>query len=88
VTAYPIPVALIGRLAVHTTVRGTGFGSILVADACSKVAQASAVLAVAGIVVDANDETAASFCTHFGFVALPGQRTRLLLPAKLLPAPT
>lgn len=85
---YPIPVALIGRLAVDTAVRGTGLGSILLADACRKVAQASAVLAVAGIVVHAKDETAASFYAHFGFVALPGQRTRLLLPAKLLPAPT
>ncbi len=84
---YPVPVALIGRLAVDTAVRGTGLGSILVADACRKVAQASAVLAVAGIVVDAEDETAVSFYAHFGFVALPGQRTRLLLPAKLLPAP-
>ena len=84
---YPVPVALIGRLAVDTAVQGTGLGSILVADACRKVAQASAVLAVAGIVVDAKDETAASFYAHFGFVALPGQRTRLLLPAKLLPAP-
>lgn len=84
---YPVPVALIGRLAVDTSARGAGLGSILVADACRKVAQASAVLAVAGIVVDAKDESAARFYTHLGFVALPGQCTRLLLPAKLLPTP-
>ncbi len=85
---YPIPVALIGRLAVDVTIRGTGLGSILVADACMKVARASSVLAVAGIVVDAKDETAAGFYAHFGFVPLSGQRTRMLLPAKSLPAPT
>jgi hypothetical protein len=39
-------------------------------------------------IVDAKVEIAASFYAHFGFVALPAQRTRLLLPAKLLPAST
>ena len=85
---YPVPVALIGRLAVDAAVRRTGLGSILLADACRKVAQASAVLAVAGIVVDAKEENAAIFYRHFGFVPLPGLRSRLLLPAKLLPVPT
>ena len=84
---YPVPVALLRRLAVDTACQGTGLGSILVADAATRVARASSTLAVAGIVVDAKDEAAASFHTHFGFVALPGQRKRLLLPARLLPAP-
>ena len=83
---YPVPVALIGRLAVDSAFQQQGLGSILLADACHKVAQASAVLAVAGIVVDAKDETAAAFYTHFGFVPLPGQPNRILLPAKQLPA--
>ena len=83
---YPIPVALIGRLAVDSTFQGTGLGSILVADACQKVVQASAVLAVAAIIVDAKDESAAAFYEHLGFVPLPGLRNRLLLPAKAFPA--
>jgi predicted N-acetyltransferase YhbS len=78
---YPVPVALIGRLAVHTDFQGKGLGSILLADACQKVARASALLAVAGIVVDAKDAAAASFYRHFGFMPLPGQSNRLLLPA-------
>jgi len=44
------------------------------------------VLAVAGIVVDAKDETAAAFYRHFRFVPLPGQPNRFLLPAKQFPA--
>ncbi len=84
---YPIPVTLIGRLAVDAAAQDTGLGSILVADACRKVTPASAVLAVAGIIPDAKDESAAGFCRNFGFVPLPGQQRRLLLPAKLLPAP-
>ncbi len=82
----PVPVALIGRLAVDAEFQWKGLGSILLADACRKVVQASAVLAVVGIVVDAKDESAAAFYAHFGFVPLPGQSNRLLLPAKALPA--
>ena len=46
----------------------------------------SRLLAMAGMVVDAKDEGAASFYRHFGFVALPGQPGRLLLSAKAFPA--
>lgn len=77
---YPIPVALIGRLAVAQAFQGQGLGSILLSDACQKVIQASAVLAVAGIVVDAKDETASAFYQHFGFVPLQGAEHKLLLP--------
>lgn len=83
---YPVPVALIGRLAVDSEFQRKGLGAILVADACRKVVQVSAVLAVAGIVVDAKDASAARFCAHFGFVSMPGLSNRLLLPAKALPA--
>ncbi len=79
---YPVPVALIGRLAVDTDFHGKGVGSILLADACQKVAYASATLAVAGIVVNAKDAAAAAFYRHFGFLPLQGQPTRLLLPAE------
>lgn len=78
---YPIPVALIGRLAVDNQFQGKGLGSILLADACHKVSQASAVLAVAGIIVDAKDQKSISFYEHFGFISLSGQADRLLLPA-------
>ncbi len=78
---YPIPVALIGRLAVDADFQGKGLGAILLADACQKVAHASATLAVAGIIVDAKDDAAIKFYRHFGFLNLPGQAGRLLLPA-------
>lgn len=81
---YPIPVALIGRLAVDRHVQGLGLGSVLLADACQKVIQASVVLAVAGVVVDAKDDSAAAFYRHFGFVPMPGQSHRLLLPMSVL----
>lgn len=83
---YPVPVALIGRLAVDRLFQKRGLGAILLADACHKVVQASAVLAVAGIVVDAKDQTAAAFYSHFGFMPLPGRPDRFLLPASMLPS--
>lgn len=78
---YPVPVALIGRLAVDHACQGKGLGSILLADACQKVRQARETLAVVGIIVDAKDDSAAAFYRHFGFVELPGKPDRLLLPA-------
>lgn len=81
-TRYPVPVALLGRLAVDKSLLGKGLGSILLADACQKVVSASAMLAVAGIVVDAKDEQSASFYQHFGFIPFPGQSERLLLPMR------
>jgi GNAT superfamily N-acetyltransferase len=38
---YPVPLALLGRLAVDTAFQGKGLGLILLADACRKVASAS-----------------------------------------------
>ncbi|NOS73116.1 MAG: GNAT family N-acetyltransferase [Methyloglobulus sp.] len=77
---YPVPVAIIGRLAVDIHFQGKGLGSILLADACQRIASASATLAMVGIIVDAKDN-AADFYQHFGFKPLPGQPSRLLLPA-------
>ena len=77
---YPIPVALLGRLAVDQASQGRGLGAILLADACQKVEQASQVLAVAGLVVDAKDEAASAFYRRYGFANLQGQPFRLLLP--------
>lgn len=81
---YPVPVALLGRLAVDQNVQGRGLGSILLSDACRKVVQASQVLAVAAILVDAKDASAAAFYQHFGFLSLPGYPARLLLPFNVL----
>lgn len=77
---YPIPVALIGRLAVDKQAQGKGLGSILLVDACKRVVAASQSLAVAAIVVDAKSPQAAAFYQHFGFIELPGQEGRWMLP--------
>ncbi len=77
---YPVPVALLGRLAVAESRQGQGLGSILLADALQRVAQASQVMAVYAVVVDALNERAAGFYRQFGFIHLPSQPLRLFLP--------
>lgn len=77
---YPVAVALLGRLAVRQQFHGQGLGSILLVDACQRVAAASKTLAVVAIVVDAKSPQAGAFYQHFGFVELPGQPGRWMLP--------
>ncbi len=77
---YPVPAALLGRLAVSEAAQGQGLGSILLVDACKRVAVASQTLAVAAIIVDAKSPAAAAFYQHFGFVELPGRAGRWMLP--------
>ncbi|HRQ59801.1 MAG TPA: GNAT family N-acetyltransferase [Azoarcus taiwanensis] len=77
---YPVPAALLGRLAVSEPAQGQGLGSILLVDACKRVAAASQTLAVAAIVVDAKSPAVAAFYKHFGFVQLPGRPGSWMLP--------
>ena len=78
---YPIPVVLLGRLlAVAKSHQGKGLGSILLADALQRIAQASQVMAVYAVIVDALNDRAAQFYRRFGFIPLPSQPLKLFLP--------
>ena len=77
---YPVPVALLGRLAVVKSQQGQGLGAILIADALQRIAMAGQVTAVYAVVVDALDESAAEFYRQFGFIPLPSQPLKLFLP--------
>lgn len=77
---YPVPIALLGRLAVDKNYQGQGLGSILLADAIQRVIQASEVLAVYALVVDALNTAAAEFYQQFGFMPFPEKPLRLFLP--------
>ena len=77
---YPVPVALLGRLAVDKSYQGHGLGAVLIADALQRIALASQVMAVYAVVVDALHESAAKFYRQFGFIPLPSQPLKLFLP--------
>jgi len=77
---YPVPVVLLGRLAIAESHQGMGLGSILLADALQRVVQASEVMAVYAVVVDALNDRVAEFYRQFGFIPLPSQALKLFLP--------
>jgi predicted N-acetyltransferase YhbS len=66
---FPIPVALLARLAVSTRYQGVGVGRSLLLDALQRVLRASDELAIRAVVVDALNDYGASFYRGFGFVS-------------------
>lgn len=66
-----LPYVLLGRLAVDITVKGKGFGEILLMDALVKCAQVSSKMGILGVVVDPINDNAIKFYKKYGFVLLP-----------------
>lgn len=64
---FPIPVALIARLAVDQRDQGRGLGRSLLLDALRRVVVASEQMAVRAVLVEAIDDRATAFYQHFGF---------------------
>jgi predicted N-acetyltransferase YhbS len=67
---FPIPVAILARLAVEVGRQGQGIGAALLNDALVRVVRASEQVAVRAVAVHAVDENASSFYKRFGFQAL------------------
>jgi GNAT superfamily N-acetyltransferase len=79
---FPIPVALLARLAVDRRRQGMGLGAALLLDALRRVIRASDELAVRAVTVDPIDERAASFYRHFGFESSPLSESTLMVPTE------
>ena len=58
---YPMPVALLGRLAIHQEAQGRGLGQRLLGDALRRVLAAGNMVGCVGVIVDAKNEAAESF---------------------------
>ena len=81
---YPIPVAILARLAVDHRHQNRGLGATLLRDALRRVTLASEQLAVRAVVVHAIDQAAVGFYEHFGFRALSATpRTLMVTLAEL-----
>ena len=78
----PIPIVLLGRLAVAEQYQGRGVGAFLLRNAFGRVIQASEVIGIAGIVVHALDEAAKAFYVHYGFIESPSHPMTLMLSIK------
>ncbi|MCY4394065.1 MAG: GNAT family N-acetyltransferase [Rhodospirillaceae bacterium] len=63
----PVPVILLGQLAVDANYRGRHLGSDLLVDAARRALAAAHVIGARAIVVQAIDEAAVAFYARFGF---------------------
>ena len=75
----PLPVIVLGRLAVHTDWAGRGIGGGLLKDAVLRAIQASALIGVRALLCHAIDEEAMGFYLKHGFVSSPLDRLTLML---------
>jgi GNAT superfamily N-acetyltransferase len=81
---FPIPVAILARLAVDERSQGQGLGASLLNDAVERICRAAQEVAVRAVVVHAVDDEAAGFYEHFGFRGLSGApRTLMVTLAEL-----
>jgi GNAT superfamily N-acetyltransferase len=78
-TPDPIPIVLIGRLAVDARFKGRGLGASLLQDAVMKGIEASRIVGSRAIVVHALSESAATFYRRFGFTPMPGSSKAMYL---------
>ena len=74
----PVPVILLGQLAVDTEYQGRGLGSDLLVDAAKRALSAAEFIGARAIVVQALDDRAKSFYARFGFRAY-SEREPLML---------
>jgi GNAT superfamily N-acetyltransferase len=74
----PIPIILIGRLAVDERFKGRGLGVSLLQDAVLKGVEASRIVGARAFVVDALNEDAERFYRKFGFELMPPAAKRAM----------
>jgi GNAT superfamily N-acetyltransferase len=63
----PIPIVVLGRLAVDRNRQGCGLGGFLLRDAVLRMLQAADTIGVRAMVVNAIGDAAKSFCERHGF---------------------
>jgi GNAT superfamily N-acetyltransferase len=78
----PIPMVILGRLAVDQSWRGKGLGVALLKDAVLRTREAAEILGVRGLLAHAISNEAKAFYESYGFKASPTQPMTLLLSLK------
>ena len=67
----PIPIAVLGRLAIDRSLHGRGLGRALVRDAGLRVVQAAGAIGIRGLIVHALSDDARTFYERVGFEPSP-----------------
>lgn len=80
----PVPVLVLGRLAVDRRHARAGIGKALLRQAIQRTLEVSRTAGVRMLVVHAIDDEAAAFYAHHGFRAFPAAGLTMLLPVETL----
>lgn len=75
----PIPMAVLGRLAIDSTFQGQGLGRALFRDAAMRVIGASGTIGIRGLVVHAISDDAVAFYRALGLDASPSEPRTLMI---------
>jgi GNAT superfamily N-acetyltransferase len=75
----PVPVAVLGRLAVDQSFQKHGLGRALIRDAAMRVVQAADLIGIRGILVHAISPEAKAFYLALGFEASPFEPMTLMV---------
>lgn len=81
---HPVPIALIGRLAVDNGASGRGVGETLLIHALRSAQRVSEIMGLYAVVVDSWDERAKRFYLKYGFSELSDDHFHLYLPMKTI----
>jgi len=76
----PIPVMVLGRLAVDREFQGQGIGGALLSDALKRVLQAASIAGIKAVLVHAISDDALRFYQAKGFLPSPIEPRTLCLP--------
>lgn len=76
----PIPVVILGRLAIDRRHQSSGIGRALVRDAAKRVIAAANEIGVRGLVVHAISEEAKAYYLALGFMPSPTNEMTLMIP--------
>lgn len=80
----PVPLILLGRLAVDLNHQGKGIGAGLLKDALQRVAQISKVVGSRAVIVHAIDQNAMAFYIKYGFNEFPYGSQTMFLPIETI----
>lgn len=78
-----LPTTLLGRLAIDSSLKGKGYGEIMLLDALNRSYRTSESVGTIAVVVDPIDENAQSFYSKYGFILLPTSG-KMFLPMKTI----
>ena len=80
----PVPVMVLGRLAVDRDHSGNGLGPALLREAIQRTLEASQIVGLRALIVHAIDDEAVGFYAKYGFKLFPAGSQTMFLPIETL----